>query len=193
MKIVGLTGGIGSGKTTVSKLFLNLGVPVFYADEEAKKLYEDADVVAQVKNLLQSDAVVDEEGRINRAAIASIIFANETKRQALNQLIHPLVAQRFFNWVAQQQGSYCIREAAILIESGSYKDCSAIIVVTSPLEKRIERVMRRDGARREEVEKRIQSQMADEERIRYANFIIENSGNEADLVDQVLKIHQQLL
>jgi dephospho-CoA kinase len=193
MKIVGLTGGIGSGKTTVSKVFFKLGVPVFYADDEAKKLYDDPEVISQVKNMFQPAVVVNEDGQINRAALAAIIFNNAAQRQALNELIHPRVAQRFYDWMALQQGSYCIREAAILIESGSYKDCNSIIVVTSRMEKRIERVMLRDGARRDEVEKRINAQITEEERLRYADFVIENNGDEADLMEQVLKIHHQLL
>ncbi len=192
MKIIGLTGGIGSGKTTVSKIFASLGVPVFLADDEAKKLYEDPNMIAQTKSILQSDDIVDDNGKIVRHKIAAIIFNDEKKRSALNQLLHPLVKKRFDEWMSAQHFSYCIREAAILIESGSYKDCDEIIVVVSSLENRIHRVMERDGAKREDVEKRISAQMSDQERIKYANFVIHNNSTTEDLYEQVLKIHEQL-
>lgn len=192
MKIIGLTGGIGSGKTTVAKIFSSLGVPVFFADDEAKKLYEDPYVIEQTKNILQSDDIVDNKGNIVRSKIASIIFKDEKKRSALNQLLHPLVKKRFDEWMRHQNFSYCIREAAILIESGSYKDCEEIIVVVSSMEKRINRVINRDGAKREDVEKRIEAQMSDDERMMYASFVIQNNSTTEDLYDQVLKIHQQL-
>lgn len=192
MKIIGLTGGIGSGKTTVSKIFASLGVPVFFADDEAKKLYEDPEVIEQAKSVLQSNDIVDDKGKIIRQKIATIIFNDEKKRSALNQLLHPLVKKRFDEWMSAQSFSYCIREAAILIESGSYKDCDEIIVVASSMEKRINRVMERDGVKREDVEKRINSQITDDERMKYANFVIQNNSTTEDLYDQVLKIHQQL-
>ncbi len=193
MKIVGLTGGIGSGKTTVSNIFSSLGVPIFNADYEAKELYRDPEVIRQTMDILRSDDITDFHGNVIRSKVAAIIFTDPLKRIALNNLIHPLVKKRFAEWVSGQHFPYCIREAAILIESGSYQDCQEIIVVVSPLEERIKRVMQRDGAKKEEVEKRIHAQMKDEERIKYATFIIHNDEKEEDLIVQVSQIHHQLI
>ena len=193
MKIIGLTGGIGSGKTTVSRYFEGLNIPVFYADQEAREVYNDAAIVEQVKKILEVEHIHDAEGKLDRALIAGIIFNDASKRDQLNQVIHPGVKDRFTRWISQQKAVYCIREAAILIESGSYRDCDEIIVVTCPIEIRIQRVMERDHITREEVEKRMQSQMSDEDRITYARFVIENSGTPEDLKKQVIQIHHQLL
>ena len=192
MKIVGLTGGIGTGKTTVAKLFNKFGVPVFYADTEAKYLYNDPEVVSEVAKLLNAPQIINPDGTLNKESLARIIFNDAEKRNTLNQFIHPLVKNKFDEWLNQNPASYCIREAAILIESGSYKDCNEIIVVTSPLETRIDRVMKRDQLDRTDVEKRILAQLSDEERIKYASFIIHNNGTEEDLSEQVKLIHSKL-
>lgn len=193
MKIVGLTGGIGSGKTTVSKIFSSLGVPVFYADIEAKELYNNKEVIAKTKAILGEENILDKKGSLIRAKVASIIFKDEKKRDALNNFLHPLVKKRFDEWLSKQHYSYCIREAAILIESGSYKDCNKIIVVSCPMEIRINRVMQRDGISKQEVEKRMVAQMKEEDRLKYADFVIINDKNEEDIYNEVLKIHHQLI
>jgi dephospho-CoA kinase len=192
MKIVGLTGGIGTGKTTVAKLFNKFGVPVFYADSEAKDLYNDPEVVSEVAKLLNAPEIINPDGTLKKESLARIIFNDAEKRNALNQFIHPLVKNKFDEWLNQNPASYCIREAAILIESGAYKDCNEIIVVTSPMETRIHRVMKRDQLNRTDVEKRILAQLSDEERIKYASFIIHNNGTEEDLSEQVKLIHSKL-
>lgn len=193
MKIVGLTGGIGSGKTTISNVFASLGVPVFNADYEAKKFYGSTEVVEKAKNILGEENILDEHGHLIRSKVASIIFKDEEKRKALNDFLHPLVKKRFDEWASNQHYSYCIREAAILIESGSYKSCDKIIVVCCPIEIRIDRVMQRDGISKEEVEKRIQAQMKEEDRIKHADFVIVNDRKEEDIHLEVLNIHHQLI
>lgn len=189
MKIVGLTGGIGSGKSTVAAIFEELGVPVFYADVVAKELYNDPNILAQVAEILEAP---DLANRFDKARMASIIFNDEAKRKKINAFIHPLVKLRFNDWMKNQSGAYCLREAAILIESGSYRDCDAVIVVACSVDKRIARVMQRDNLPKTEVENRIKAQMPDEERMQYAQFIIRNDGDQADLKQQVFNIHIQL-
>lgn len=193
MKIIGLTGGIGSGKSTVCRIFEVLNVPVFYADDEAKALYESAEVVASVTRLLGHE-VLNEAGKIDRKKMAAIIFEDAEKLLQIQQLIHPLVKKRFEEWKEdyQKQALYCIREAAILIESGAYKDCDKIIVVTAPEEVRIQRVMLRDKVSRQEVLSRMAHQMQESERLKYADFVINNDGNQP-LIRQVMQIHHQLL
>lgn len=193
MKIIGLTGGIGSGKTTVANIFSSLGVPVFNADYEAKELYKNPDIIRKTIEILGNKDIIDSNGEIIKSQISAIIFTDPLKRTALNNLIHPLVKKRFSEWISQNPFNYCIREAAILIESDAHRDCDKIIVVTSPLKDRVERVMQRDGDAKNEVEKRILTQMKDEERIKFADFIIENDKTPEYLHEQVLKIHQQLL
>jgi dephospho-CoA kinase len=193
MKIVGLTGGIGSGKTTVSKCFGQLGIPVFYADTVAKDLYNSPAVVDQIKKILEVDNIHLENGKLDRNLIANIIFKDQKKLEDVNGLLHPLVKEEFFKWMDKQNSPYCIREAAILIESGSYKDCDFIIVVTADMEVRIKRVMQRDGVGESEVRDRIMKQLSDEERLRYADYIIQNNGSADDLQLQVNEIHKKLL
>ncbi len=193
MKIVGLTGGIGSGKTTVSKCFEQLGIPVFYADTVAKYLYNSPQVVEQIKMILEVDNIHLENGELDRALIASIIFKDRKKLERVNGLLHPLVKEEFFKWMNEQNSPYCIREAAILIESGSYKDCDSIIVVTANMETRIQRVMQRDGVEEVEVRNRIMKQLSDEERAKYANYTIMNNGTVDDIEQQVNEIHKKLL
>jgi len=193
MKIVGLTGGIGSGKTTVCRIFEQLGIPVFYADDEAKALYNIPQVAQRVAEALGAD-VLDESGAVNRKKMASAIFSDPAKLAAINALIHPLVKERFSVWMKEQeqQAPYCIREAAILIESGSYKDCDKIILVTAPEEQRIARVMLRDGSEYEQVRDRIRSQMSEDEKKNYADYIILNEEQDS-LIRQVIEIHQQII
>lgn len=193
MKIVGLTGGIGSGKTLVADIFSSFGIPVFNADESAKSQYNHPDILRQLTQLLNTDMILNADGGLNKQTLASIIFNDEVKRKKVNDLIHPLVKKDFDDWKSAFDLPYCIREAAILIESGSYKDCDVIVVVTADLEKRIQRVMQRDKISQEHVEKRIQAQMSDEERIKFAHYVIVNNGTIKELYPEVLKVHEQLL
>jgi len=193
MKIIGLTGGIGSGKSTVCRIFEVLNVPVFYADDEAKALYESVQIIEAITKLLGNE-ILNEDGKIDRKKMATVIFEDSEKLLQIQQLIHPLVKQRFEEWmdIYQKEALYCIREAAILIESGAYKDCDKIIVVTAPEEIRIQRVMKRDNCSEEEVKSRMAHQMKDSERLKYADFVINNDGKQP-LIRQVIQIHHQLL
>ena len=155
--IVGLTGGIGSGKTTVAKMFMELGVPVYLADVEAKKLLaENTEVQKKVIDILGEQAYKNEEP--DRAYIAEKVFKNKNLLTSLNKIIHPAVKIHFENWYASQNAPYVLKEAAILFESGSYKDCNAIITVTAPEEIRINRVILRDKTTEEAVRARMQNQ-----------------------------------
>lgn len=193
MKIVGLTGGIGSGKSTVCKIFEVLNVPVFYADQEAKALYESSQVIEAITNIL-GKYILNTEGKIDRKKMAASVFEDSEKLLQIQQLIHPLVKKRFEEWseLFQKEALYCIREAAILIESGAYKDCDKIIVVTAPEKLRIQRVIKRENCSEQEVKSRMAHQMREEERLKYADFVINNDGHHP-LIRQVIQIHHQIL
>lgn len=192
MMILGLTGGIGSGKTTVARFFEALGVAVYYADDRAKRLMvQDQDLVASIKSLLGQEAYTT-DGRLNRAFIASKVFADAELLQQLNQLVHPAVGRDFSKWAQEQEGSYVLKEAAILFENGSYQQADKNILVTAPLETRLERVMKRDGATREAVLARMQHQWPDEQKIPLADFVIENIDLE-ETRKQVNSLHKQLI
>ncbi len=160
MKIVGLTGGIGSGKTTVSKMFSALGVPVYIADVEAKKLTNTSKVIRRkIISIFGEKSYKDEV--LDSKYIANIVFNDSEKLEKLNNIIHPKVAKHFKKWVAKQEGVYCSKEAAILFENGSYKSCDATILVTAPETIRIKRVLQRDGVTKEEVRARMKNQWSD--------------------------------
>lgn len=172
-KIIGLTGGIGSGKTTVANIFRSHGIPVYIADEEAKKITDDPKVVARIVEIFGNEILDD--GLINRKVLATVVFNDAEKLKQLNSIIHPAVKKHFLQWVEHHQNQpFVIKEAAILFETGNDKDCDAVITVTAPLETRISRVMQRDKASREEILKRIDNQWPDEMRISKSNFIINN-------------------
>ena len=173
MKIVGLTGGIGSGKTTVASMFLDLGVPVYIADIEAKKLTNKSKVIRRkIIALFGEDAYI--ASGINKKLIADKIFNDDQLLKKVNQIIHPKVAKHFNKWVAKQKGVYCIKEAAILFENDSYKLCDHTILITSPKEDRIQRVIKRDQLSRKEIENRIKNQWSDDIKSKLADSVIEN-------------------
>jgi dephospho-CoA kinase len=189
---IGITGGIGSGKTTVCKIFETLGIPVYYADERAKWLMtNDLELVKNIKILFGKAAYND--GILNRSYIAEIAFSDPQKLEQLNSLVHPAVLRDGEIWQESHPNvPYTLKEAALLFESGSYKQLDKIIVVTAPLELRIQRVLQRDQTSREAVEARIAKQMLEEEKIKRADFIIINDNTHA-LIPQVLQIHRQLV
>jgi dephospho-CoA kinase len=187
---VGITGNIGSGKTTVSKLFELLGVPVFYADDAAKNIMmTDEILIGQIKETFGDEAYFL-DGSLNRKYIANIVFNDEQQLAKLNALTHPAVFRAFDNWVGQFNNEpYVIKEAALLFESTSYKMCDKSIMVTAPLDMRIKRVMQRDGITKQEVENRNSRQFTEEKKIALADYVIKN--DETGLViPQVLKLHQ---
>ena len=193
-KIIGLTGGIGSGKTTLATYLKSLGIPVFIADDEAKKLMQSPEVVAEIQTVFGT--TIFENGILNRQKLAAIVFSNPEKLSQLNAIIHPAVKKQFGFWLDQYQSEpFVVYEAAILFESGSYKNCDSIITITAPLEDRIARVMQRDNSTREQVLHRINAQWTDEQRIAKSDFVIENSDaqqakNSIDEILKILKIQQ---
>jgi dephospho-CoA kinase len=173
-KIIGLTGGIGSGKTTVANYFQELGIPVYIADVEGKKITESPKILKAIKDAFGS-AVFDEE-RLNRQKISQIVFNDSEKLKQLNSIIHPEVEKHFMNWVNNHSNfPLVVKETALLFESGSYKKCDYVITVIAPLEDRINRVIKRDAITRENVLKRIDNQWSDEDRIRNSHYIIDNT------------------
>lgn len=174
MKIVGLTGGIGSGKTTVANFFKELGVPVYIADVEAKRLMvASAELRQKITALFGEESYQD--GRLNRKYLAGLVFNNPEKLEALNNLVHPVVAEDFRKWVSAQQAPYVIKESALLFETGDYKNCDVTILVKAPLEERIRRVIKRDAASKESVMGRILHQWPDEKKQMLSDYTIENT------------------
>ncbi|MGM0497625.1 MAG: dephospho-CoA kinase [Bacteroidota bacterium] len=188
---VGVTGGIGSGKTLICQVFEKLGAPVFYADQEARKiLNHDKAVIDEVSRIFGAD-IYDEYG-INKANLASIIFNNHEALNTINGIVHPVVKTRFQNWLSALKTPYAIEEAAILVETGSHNDLDFTILVYAPGELRISRAMARDGKSREEIEERMKNQMPDEEKFQKVNKVIYND-NSRMVIPQVLEIHEQLM
>lgn len=190
---IGITGGIGSGKTTVCKIFETLGVPVYYADDRAKWLMvHEPKLVNQIKSLLGTEAYLP-DGSLNRQYVAGKIFKKNSLRLGLNAIVHPAVQQDGQQWFNQLGDvPYGLYEAALLYESGGYQSFDFIIVVTAPEALRIERVVKRDGTTPEAVAARINSQMPEVEKVKKADFVINNDGQHS-LIKEVLKIHHQLL
>lgn len=189
---VGLTGGIGSGKSVVAMIFSHLGIPVYHADYEAKKLYSDPEVMNEVIALF-GNSVADESRLLNRSKLASIVFADPEKLGLLNSIIHPHIEAGFRTWMEEHQHfHYIIHEAAILFESGFNRFFDKTIVVTAPLELCIERVMKRDGMTRNQVEQRMKSQWDTERKAMLADFVLINDEREM-LLPQVLTLHRKLM
>lgn len=190
---VGITGGIGSGKTTVCKIFEVLGVPVYYADDRAKELITtDPYLIKNIKKLLGDD-VYDANNNINKKRIAAIVFNFPEVLEQYNAIVHPAVHEDAEKWMRRhQQFDYVIEEAALLIETGTYKKLDAIICVTAPVEVRIDRIKTRDKLTLSEIESRLENQMPEEEKIVLSDFVIHNDGS-TPLIRQVLRIHEKLL
>lgn len=192
MKIVGLTGGIGSGKSTIAKWFIEKGIPVYDSDSEAKRLMnENSRIREQLMELFGEGAY--QNGELNRKFIASKVFEDKALLEKLNQVVHPVVREDFRNWAQNQATPFVLKEAAILFESGAYKDCDYIISVVSEEELRIGRVMQRDSVPREQILNRIQNQWTDELRIVNSDFIIRNNSSLENLKSEFEKIYMKLL
>jgi len=190
MKTVGLTGGIGSGKSTVCKVFGVLGIPVFEADQEAKRLMlEDVALRTALANRF-GHAIIGANG-LDRKALAEIVFSDPKALTDLNALVHPVVRSAFGDWVALQTAPYVIMEAAILVETGGHKAFDTLVVVTAPEALRIRRVMDRDGAKEEEVTARVKNQANDAERLAVAHHVVHNDDT-CLVIPQVLAIHEAL-
>lgn len=189
--IVGLTGGIGSGKTTIAKMFHELGVSIYIADIEAKKLMHTSHELKQeLIKAFGKETYID--GELNRSYLSNIVFNQPEKLQQINSIVHPRVGQHFEEWYREHHAeNYIIKEVAILFENGSYTQCDKIITVVAPLEKRFERLLQRDHTTKEAIQKRMDAQWTDEKKIALSDYVIHND----DLVkakEQVLKIHGEL-
>ncbi len=187
MKIIGITGGIGSGKTTITKYIESLGVPVYIADDEAKKLLDTPDVIKELTNTFGLEIL--KNNLVDKKKLATFVFGNKDNLKKLNEIVHPRVREHFINWIKQTKSNIVVKEAAILFESGAYKDCDVTILVTAPEDVRVERVISRDNTNKEDVLKRIRSQWSDEDKVKLADFVIENVDlkKSKQEIDEILK------
>lgn len=189
---VGITGGIGSGKTTVCRVFASLGIPIYYADERAKFLMNH-DEVLKKELILTFGAATFENDQLNRAYLAQLVFNDAEQLAKLNSLVHPAVARDTANWESQYTAiPYTLREAALLYESGSYRKLDKVITVSAPESLRIERVIARDQTTEAAVRARIDKQWPDAQKVELADFVILNDGQHS-LIKQVLSIHRKLV
>ncbi len=189
---VGITGGIGTGKTTVCKIFELLNIPIFYADDSAKLLMiTNPTLIKGIKETFGDDAYLP-TGALNRRYIADLVFNNSKNIEKLNNLVHPQVFKAFDDWSIKQQSPYVLKEAALLFESKSYKKNDLNVLVSSPIDLRISRLIKRDSTTKEKILERMSNQLAENEKQKLANYMINN--NEQDfLIPQVLKLHQIFL
>ncbi|GAA4325823.1 dephospho-CoA kinase [Pontixanthobacter gangjinensis] len=191
MKIVGLTGGIGSGKTTVAGFFKEMGIPVYIADEAGKRLMSTSEEIREkIIGLFGEKAYKDNQPE--RKFIASKVFNDQEMLAKLNQIIHPAVARDFEQWHRKQSSEYVIYEAAILFETGGYKKCDFSILVKAPQKLRIDRLKKRDNSSKEEIQQRMNNQWSDEKKSKLADFIINNEDLE-HTKQQVEHIHFEIL
>ncbi|MBL7951028.1 MAG: dephospho-CoA kinase [Flavobacteriales bacterium] len=188
---VGLTGGIGSGKTTVARVFRTLGIPVFEADAEGRRvLSEDQGVIQAVAQRFGHGVL--EDGRLDRAALAKIVFEDAGALKDLNAIVHPAVREGFQRWAGEQRTPYVMMESAIMLESGSSKLMDRVVLVTAPEELRIQRVVARDAVQPAQVKARMDSQVSEEQRTTIAHHVIHNDDLQL-VIPQVLAVHETLL
>lgn len=193
-KIIGLTGGIGSGKSTVANYIASKGIPVYIADDEAKRIMERVDVKQKIQNLFTS-SILNSDNTLNRKRIADLVFNNPEKLNDLNAIIHPEVNYHFKNWMKEHNNfPFIIKEVAILFETGGNKNCDKIILITAHLDLRVSRAMKRDNLTKEEILVRINNQFPDEKKIKHSDFVIENVDLKETFlkVDEILKILAKL-
>ncbi len=192
---IGITGSIGSGKSIVCKIFEQLGVPIYNADERAKLLMiSNAEIIEKVKLLFGHESY-SETGDLNRKHISNIAFNNKDLLTQLNQTVHPIVFKDFENWILEKEQlniKYIIKEAALMFETDSYKKLDKFIVVTAPMELRISRTMQRDSILKEQVLSRMNNQLSQEEKLAKADYEIIND-EQTSLIEQVFTLHQQFL
>jgi len=190
--ILGITGGIGSGKSTVCKMFEILGAPVFNADAVARTLMNSNRKLKESLQALFGDEIYMSDGNLDRKKLASIIFAHPDSLQQVNELVHPVVREEFYNWKdIYKQSAYVIHEAAILFESGFNRLVDFTLLVSAPEEQRISRVMKRDGVSEENVRERMRNQWTEEKKAGMADLILDND-NRTLLIPKVLNIHNNL-
>lgn len=191
---IGITGGIGAGKSTVCKIFSVLGIPTYDADSRAKAVMTTDGILVEGIKKEFGTLSFKSSGELNREYLATEVFNNEQKLKKLNALVHPRVEVDYRNWLKEQIGApYVLKEAALLIETGSYKALDYLLLITAPEEVRIGRVLERDKHRnRAQVKEIIKNQLDETEKLTVANFIINNDGKHS-LLEQVLKLHEQFL
>jgi dephospho-CoA kinase len=191
VKVIGLTGGIGSGKSTVCRMFRDLGVPVYDSDKEAKLLMQNSrEIRAGLEALFGKEAFIGDI--LNRELIANKVFTDKSLLQQLNRLVHPVVRQHFLSWQKKQTFPYVVQEAAIIFENGSHSNYDKIILVTAPKEIRIKRVMLRDGSTRKNILDRMKNQWTDRQKRKLSDFVIINVNLE-DTKIKVEQIHSEIL
>ena len=191
MKKIGITGGIGSGKTYVAEVFRSLGISIFYADSQAKKIMISSEkMIKLLKEEFGNDIYKDSD--LNKEKLASIVFSNSDKLQKLNSLVHPLVKEEFNNWCKKQTSPYVIKEAAILFESKSHLGLDAVICVLAPLELRKKRLFNRNNYTEKDIKKRIENQISQEKKEKQSDYIIVNDEKDL-LLPQIIKIHEKLI
>jgi len=192
MKKVAITGNIGSGKSAACKVFETLGIPVFYADQQAKALYGDVRVQQSVREAFGDD-IFDMHNKLIKSKLAALIFNDKKALQTINNIIHPRMMQQYANWLEQHSNAvYTLHEAAVIFENGLDVYFDKIINVSAPVELRILRIMKRDQLTRQAVENRMAMQWPDEKKNEKADFVIV-SNNKRFLIPQVLKIHNSLI
>lgn len=188
---LGITGGIGSGKTSVCRVFNVLGIPCFSADPAAREIMDsDADVMLKVNSIAGKDLY--QNGSLDRMELAKLIFNNSSLLSKINSLVHPIVFRRFCEWQLEQDSPYVIMEAAILFESGAARLVDKVATVVAPVEERIQRVMSRNNLNQEQIIERMKNQMDDEQRMKLSDYVIYNSENDM-IIPAILKIHDDLL
>lgn len=191
MIVVGLTGGIGSGKSTVAKLFLQLGIPVYNSDDVAKELMNNSNSLqSKIIGLLGKDAILG--GQINRSFIAEKVFGNKKMLEHLNAIVHPEVKNHFSKWLKNQNSKYIIKESALIFENNMQNQFDFIIVVLSDTTERIKRIKERDGRSLNQIKAIIEKQTSDDVRCAHADYIIHNQTIE-ELKAQVENINHQIL
>ncbi|MDF3028563.1 MAG: Dephospho-CoA kinase [Fluviicola sp.] len=189
-KTIGITGGIGSGKSIVSRILQLMGYPVYSSDQRAKEIMqEDQPLIADLKKLFGEEAYQD--SNLNRPYIAAQIFRDDSKRTAMNELVHPAVRADFQNWVKQQKSPVVFQESALLFETGSYKLFDGVILVSAPEEVRMKRVKERDQLSDQQVQARFNAQMPEEEKMKLTDLVIQNDGNHL-LVPQILNLLKRM-
>jgi dephospho-CoA kinase len=189
-RIIGLTGGIGSGKSTVANYIASKGIPVYIADDEAKKLMDSNVMIKKIQAIFE-ESILTNEGNLDRKKIGIIVFNQPEKLEQLNAIVHPEVKKHFTKWVKLHKNDpFVVKEVAILFETGGHLACDKVIMITAPQEIRIERTIKRDNVTRESVLIRIKNQLPEAEKIKMSDFVINNTDlqNTFTQIDQILKI-----